>query len=312
MRRTLAQLPDFGLDYLMDEEGKFGRYLAEGEIDETEQEGGLFSIMEEETALDLATQAMKQFNCTIVPLTVEAFEEEWREPSIACISGITLKILDHTVVTGQLITKVSEYAGDLDESLSTNDYLELSKEMAISMYEAYNTTAMESVQTTLLHMAVGPLGLAVDSIDEAKNQVVDGYMWSLIANARPTKRGVDAAFKIKFACWVSGDFKNVKFNLQMSDGKHGFLDTDKMGDNGGTHAIGIRSARHSVEDLHEESMVKGSGGKKAVNVGLTAGLVCLFSALGVAAGFTIKHKLAAGRVKEMQDKLRTAEGNSAL
>jgi hypothetical protein len=76
VRRTLAELPEHGLDYLMNEEEHFGRFLEEDEIDPLEEPGSEVPIEIDSTVVELARAAMTKFNCTIVPATLEVFEEE--------------------------------------------------------------------------------------------------------------------------------------------------------------------------------------------------------------------------------------------
>mmetsp|Transcript_680 Transcript_680/g.1440 ORF Transcript_680/g.1440 Transcript_680/m.1440 type:complete len:761 (+) Transcript_680:107-2389(+) len=302
-RRMLAADPDYGADYLGNEEEYHPRFLNDDELPDEEQPGTDIDFPTADVITDIGETAMRNFNCSIVPVNSDAFSEDHRADSTNCISKIALELIDEVVVSKKLLNWIMQFSAGFAGHGSKNhaEYKELADEMADDIFSAVNTTSMETAQLKFLTQYLSPLGMTAASIKETKVQAVNGYIWKLKVESYFSHLGSGPDnFVVSLDGWVSGDYSTAKFNLKL-DGESGFLDNDESEEGAVT---GIHKARGAVEEDLDERKQGGADDAKGTTV--LAAAAAAVGVAGVALGFFVRHKIAESRVKQLQSQLSVA------
>ena len=107
-RRVLAELPEFGLDYLHDEESFVGRWLDDSDLLDEWKPGFDVDMEIADSVIEMAQTAMDRNNCTIIPSNVEGFEDAMKEPSVLCLQGLTTALVDGVILSSDLMEEVKK------------------------------------------------------------------------------------------------------------------------------------------------------------------------------------------------------------
>ena len=88
--------------------------------------------------MEIAQTAMDQFNCTIIPSNMDGFENVMREPSIACLQGISLKLVDGVIFSSTFMEKIKQWARPFNnyDGPEHEAYVDLGKELGEMRYDA--------------------------------------------------------------------------------------------------------------------------------------------------------------------------------
>ena len=312
-RRLLVEDPDFGLDYLHDEESFVGRWLDESDLLDEWKPGFDVDMEIADSVIEMAQTAMDRNNCTIVPSNIDGFEEAMREPSVLCLQGLTTALVDGIIVSSDLMTEIKKWARPFVHDYQGPPhevYVELAKELGEMLYEAASSTDIVGEETKALDKLLEPLGIAVRTIVEGKMQAVNGYIWKLKLKVYPlTSTSKANDFDISLEGWTKGDYTEVGFNLRMADDKMGFLQDSKE-DKGSFQ--GLNMARGDVDETLEEIKTGGGGGGEGgVTLSQMAGVIVVVGLIGTVVGFFVKHKLAESRVAKLQTQITTLERMSS-
>ncbi|GMH64938.1 hypothetical protein TL16_g04080 [Triparma laevis f. inornata] len=307
-RRMLSAEPDYGADYLADEDKFHPRLLDDDELPENEQPGLNIDWPSASVITDLGETAKMRFNCSIVPPSdTDLWTEDLREPATDCLEKVALSLIDEVVVSKKLMDWIMQFSACFSGKSAPNHdtYLELADEMSTDVFDHIGEDSMETAQITFLSQYLSNLGMTADSIKSSTVQTVNGYIWKLYVNVYFPHLGKgEEDFVVALNGWANGEFTDASFNLQLED-ETGFIDSE---DNEEGSVTGLHKARAIVDQDFEDKM---QGSKEEKTDMMTMGVVALAVGLvGVAVGFFVKHKLAESRVKQLQHQLTVFERNS--
>ncbi|GMH93622.1 hypothetical protein TrVE_jg2036 [Triparma verrucosa] len=306
-RRMLSADPDYGADYLANEDEFHPRMLDDDELPDDEQPGLSIDWPSDSVIADLGETANLKFNCSIIAPSDGDFTEVDREPATDCLEKVALALIDEVVVSKKLMDWIMQFsAGFSGHSTPNHDtYLELAEEMATDVFDHIGADTMATAQIEFLSQYLGPLGMTASSIKSSTVQTVNGYLWKLHVNTYFTHLGAgEEDFVITLNGWVNGDATDASFNLQL-EGEPGFIDSE---DNEEGSVTGLHKARGVVDQDFEDKM---QGTKEDKADMMTMGAIALgVGLIGIGFGYFVKHKLAESRVKQLQHQLTVMERES--